>query len=157
MTEDALTKPAVLPPKGLFLTLVSQLPLLAASLPLRPAAWEVLTGAAFLAAGVVLNLWSERWFRRHDVGVCPFTPVSVLIVRGPYRLTRNPMYAGLVSLALGVAMVTGVPANAWSAIAYAIWLHHAYVLPEERFLRARLGSAYEEYASRVPRWLPAPW
>jgi protein-S-isoprenylcysteine O-methyltransferase Ste14 len=153
MTELALTKSRVLPPKGLLFALVGQCPLLVASLPLHPSTWEMVPGALLLVLGIVLNIWAERLFRMKDVGVCPFTPVPVLIVRGPYRLTRNPMYLGLVCLNLGVTLLTGVLPNLWSSIAFVIWLQYAFVLPEEAFLRRHLGSAFDEYERRVPRWL----
>ena len=153
MTDSTVTKPAVLPPKGLLIALAAQLPLLMTSLPLRPSTAEVVAGALLLAAGSVLNIWSERLFRRDNVGVCPFTRVPVLVTRGPYRVMRNPMYVGLVCLNLGVTFLSGVLANLWSSVAYFIWLHYAFVLPEERFLLHELGGAFADYASRRPRWL----
>jgi len=153
MTELALTRPHVLPPKGLLIALAAQLPLLLAGLPLRPPAWAMIAGGVLLLAGAALNVWAERLFKRHGVGVCPFTPVPLLVARGPYRLTRNPMYVGLVCLNAGVALLTGVLANLWSSVALVIWLHYAFVLPEEAFLRQEVGAAFDEYARGVPRWL----
>jgi len=153
MTELVLNKPRILPPKGLLLALIAQLPILASSLPLRPSTWELAAGAIFLASGVVLNVWAERMFRHNGVGVCPFTHVPVLISAGPYRVTRNPMYVGLVCLNLGVTLFSGVLENLWSSIALLIWLHYAFILPEEAFLRRKLGEAFDKYAQRVPRWL----
>src|SRR4051812_17760908 len=153
MTEIALNKPRVLPPKGLLIALAAQLPILASSAPLRPSIMEMTAGATFLTTGILLNLWAERLFRRNSVGVCPFTQVPVLVAQGPYRATRNPMYLGLVCLNLGVTLFTGVLANLWSSIAFFIWLHYAFVLPEEVFLRHELRGAFEEYSKRVPRWL----
>lgn len=63
------------------------------------------------------------------------------------------MYVGLVCLNLSVTFFTGVLANVWSSIAFLIWLHYAFVLPEEVFLRYKLAGIYDEYARRVPRWL----
>jgi len=153
MTELALNKPRVLPPKGLLLALAAQVPIVVSGLPLRPSPAEVVAGLALLIAGIILNIWSERLFRHNDVGVCPFTRVPVLIAGGPYRFTRNPMYVGLLCLNLGVTLLTGVLANAWSSIALFIWLHYAFVLPEESFLRQELGAAFDVYAKRIPRWL----
>jgi protein-S-isoprenylcysteine O-methyltransferase Ste14 len=59
-----------------------------------------------------------------------------------------------VALAAGLTLLTGVLANLWISLAFAIWLHHAHALPEERFLRDRFGAAYDEYAKRVPRRVP---
>jgi protein-S-isoprenylcysteine O-methyltransferase Ste14 len=65
------------------------------------------------------------------------------------------MYLGLVCLNLGVTLVSGVLANVWSSIAFCLWLHYAFVLPEEAFLRGEVGGAFDDYATRVPRWLPS--
>jgi protein-S-isoprenylcysteine O-methyltransferase Ste14 len=154
MTELVLTKPRVLPPKGLLIAMGAQIPLLVSSVPLRPSALAIVSGGTLLIVGITLNIWAERLFRRGSVGVCPFTPVPALVARGPYRLTRNPMYLGLICLNLSVTLLSGVFANAWSSIAFAIWLHYAFVLPEENFLRRELGSAFDAYAERIPRWLP---
>ena len=153
MTELTLNKPRVLPPKGLLIALGSQLPMVLARFPLRPSTLEITVGAALLVTGLLLNVWADRLFRRNDVGVCPFTHVPVLVDGGLYRITRNPMYLGLVCLNLGVTVFTGVPANVWSSIAFLIWLHFAFVLPEEFLLRATLTRTYDEYTKRVPRWL----
>lgn len=154
MTELAMSKPRVLPPKGLLIAMAAQVPLLISRAPVRPSTLELAAGAVFLLAGLVLNVWAERLFRRDSVGVCPFTHVRVLIFRGPYRFTRNPMYLGLVSLNFGVTLLSGVLANTWSSIALCIWLHNAFVLPEEVFLHNELGRAFDDYAERVPRWFP---
>jgi protein-S-isoprenylcysteine O-methyltransferase Ste14 len=109
-----------------------------------------------LAAGVVLNVWAERLFRKSGVGVCPFSPVPTLVSEGPYRFTRNPMYLGMVLLSASWPLMMGLYWNLWAAAALAVWLHFRFVLPEEEFLRERLGVGYLEYASRNPRWLGLP-
>src|SRR5262245_20883418 len=152
MTELALTKPRILPPKGLLIALAAQLPILISCTPLRPSGLEIAAGGIFIIIGVVLNVWAERLFRQRGLGVCPFTHVPGLVGGCPYRWPRDPMYLGLVCLNSGVTLLSGVPANLWSSIAFCIWLHYAFVLPEESFLRHELGDAFHKYAERVPRW-----
>ena len=153
-TEASAHGPSsILPPRGLLLAVVAQVPLIATQWPLSPNVWEAAAGALLLVIGVALNVWSARSFERASVGICPFSPTPVLVATGPFALSRHPMYVGLVALSLGLTVVTGVLANVWISVAFAIWLHHAYVLPEERFLRDRFGATYDEYAKRVPRWL----
>jgi protein-S-isoprenylcysteine O-methyltransferase Ste14 len=144
---------SILPPRGLLLALVAQVPLLAAQWPLAPRLVEAISGGALVIAGAALNVWSARLFERKSVGICPFSPAAALVTTGPFALSRHPMYVGLVALSAGLTLLTGVLANLWISVAFAIWLHHAYVLPEERFLRDRFGAAYDDYAERVPRWL----
>src|SRR5262249_41122952 len=81
MTELVWTKSRILPPKGLLLALAAQFALLLCRLPLHLSSLEMAAGATLLAAGVLLNVWAERLFRRNHVGVCPFTDVPVLFDR----------------------------------------------------------------------------
>lgn len=153
MSISAPCRSSILPPKGLLIALVAQLPLALAELPLRPFTVEITAGMFLLLAGLAINAWAERQFRHAGVGVCPFSPVHVVVETGPYRFTRNPMYVGLVALCLSAVLLTGVPLNAWTAVAYAIWLHRRFILPEEQFLLRERGESYAAYLRRVPRWL----
>lgn len=143
----------LLPPRGFLLALLSHVPLLVSHWPLHPNPLPMAAGAALIAWGVLLNVWAERLFRSAATGICPFSTATVLVKRGPFRLSRNPMYLGLVAICAGVTLATGVFANLWISVALAVWLHHAYILREEEFMRARFGAEYEEYAGRVPRWI----
>lgn len=146
-------RPALLPPRALLLALLCQAPLLFVSWPWRPGAITIYAGALLLVAGILVNVVAARVFRLRAVGICPFSATPALVEEGPYRFSRNPMYVGLVAVCAGATLVTGALPNLWVPVAYCIWLHHAYVLPEERFLREHFGAAWDRYAQRVPRWL----
>jgi len=143
----------LLPPRGFLLALLAQVPAIVSNWPLRPNSLEVAAGAALIAWGVLLNILADRLFRREATGVCPFSPATVLVARGPFKLSRNPMYLGLIAISVGVTLTTGVFSNIWISVAFAIWLKYAYVLPEEEFMHDRFGAEYEKYAERVPRWM----
>jgi protein-S-isoprenylcysteine O-methyltransferase Ste14 len=145
-----------IPPKVLLLSILLQVPLVLWSWPLQPAEVPAFAGAALLATGVVMNVWAERLFRKNGVGVCPFSPVPTLITTGPYRFTRNPMYLGMVLSSASVPLITGLYWNLWPAAMLAVWLHVRFILPEEQFLRDRLGVCYLEFASRNSRWMGLP-
>lgn len=146
-------RPRILPPRGLLVALLAQLPLVLDAWPLHPVPVEVVIGACLIAAGLGLNVWADRIFKARGVGVCPFSPAPTLLRTGPYRCTRNPMYLGLVAITLGLAVLTGVLANAWSAVTLFLWLHWGFVVPEEQWLRQRFTREFESYAADVPRWL----
>lgn len=145
-----------LPPGGLFLSLLVQVPAVLWRWPLRPARAAMLWGMGMLVVGVVLNLWADRLFAKSKVGVRPFSPVPSLVSEGPYRFTRNPMYLGMVLICAGTALMTGLYFNLCAAAVLAVWLHLQFVLPEEEFLQKQLGLVYLSYASRSPRWLGLP-
>lgn len=110
-------------------------------------------GWALLAGFAVWNGWSLWLFRRHRTGLLPGGATTSLIEEGPYRLSRNPLYVGLLALHLGIALL--VP-SLWAVVTLPVsWLlvWWGAVRPEERFLRERLGEPYVAYTHRVRRWL----
>jgi protein-S-isoprenylcysteine O-methyltransferase Ste14 len=143
----------ILPPKGLLIALGAQLPLVLATLPLRPHAAESATGALLLFMGIAMNVWAERQFRLAGVGVCPFSPAPAVVDSGPYRFTRNPMYLGLVAINEAAVLLSGVALNTWTTVLFAVWLHRRFVVPEEQFLLLEQGESYAAFARRVPRWV----
>ncbi len=83
----------------------------------------------------------------------PHTPDTVMVLGGPYRFGRNPIYLGFVMFLAGVALAWGT-LWAWLAVgAVFLWLDFAVVRREEAYLRERFGAGYAEYASRIRRWL----
>jgi protein-S-isoprenylcysteine O-methyltransferase Ste14 len=131
----------VLPPRALLYALVAQLPAIALAWPIAPPRASLVAGIVALVAGIALNVVAERLFRAAGVGVCPFTPVARLVDSGPFRLTRHPMYAGVLLIALAPVLLTGMYANSWVPATLAVWLHFRYARPEEDFLRAQFGDA----------------
>lgn len=113
------------------------------------------------AFGALLLVGGGGWLIRagaHELAwnatpVCGGTPARALVVTGPYRRLRHPMYAGAVALLGGVALALASPAAALVAAAYGVWLHLAHVRAEEARLHARFGSAWRAYAALTRRWL----
>lgn len=105
------------------------------------------------AAGLALVFSALYLFQRTGQQPEPWKPTPEMILRGPYRFTRNPMYLGLVVLQVSGGLVFD---NAWivlfAPLALAL-VHYTAVLPEERYLSERFGEAYRQYLARVPRYL----
>jgi protein-S-isoprenylcysteine O-methyltransferase Ste14 len=84
----------------------------------------------------------------------PFDPPRRLVVTGPYRVVRNPMYLG-AALALAGG---GLFYQSWALLAYAagfaLLMHLFAVIHEEPTLRATFGAPYLRYCEQVGRWLP---
>ena len=86
----------------------------------------------------------------------PKLPPPSLNQGGPYQFTRNPIMIGDLLVLTGATLAAASPLLALYTIAcfYAIDRYLRDV--EEAELRELFGAAYEEYAARVPRWLPSP-
>jgi protein-S-isoprenylcysteine O-methyltransferase Ste14 len=124
------------------------------------AALPVLIGAALIAAGLALWVWTVRLFMRIGKGtLAPWDPTRHLVVEGPYRRVRNPMITAVLAVLLGEAALFGSPALLiWCALFLAInWIY--FVLSEEPGLERRFGDDYRTYRLNVPRWIPrrTPW
>lgn len=114
-----------------------------------------LAGSAVLAAGWTLIVASIVYFGVVGRGTpAPFDPPVRLVVRGPHRYVRNPMYIGSTLASLGWALwfesaaVLGYAAVMW------VLYHLLVVLYEEPTLRRLFGAEYETYRAAVRRWLP---
>ena len=125
----------------------------------EPAPWPLVAlGVVLLAIGITMFVWTVALFAGVGRGtLAPWDPPTKLVVRGPYRLVRNPMISGVLFVLLGEAALFGSPAVlVWAGIVLAINATY-FPLVEEPLLRDRFGADYDAYAARTPRWLPRPW
>jgi protein-S-isoprenylcysteine O-methyltransferase Ste14 len=143
----------ILPPRATWISLLVQVPGIAFAWPLQPRAELLVAGASLGALAVVLNVLAASNFSRRGIGIVPFSDAPQLSTRGIYRLTRNPMYVGLVLFSSALWIGSSVWPNFFAPLLLWVWLHLFYVLPEEAFLKERFGSEYDAYCRRVPRWL----
>jgi len=123
----------------------------------RPAAVgaQQVIGAVIGTAGAALTVWCVLAFAVVGRGTpAPFDPPRRLVVRGPYRFVRNPMYLAAALALGGAALVYG----SWWLLAYTglfLLATHLFVVGyEEPALRRTFGGEYATYCGRVRRWLP---
>ncbi len=112
-----------------------------------------LLGALLILAGLGLAAWSLYWFRRRQTTFEPHHTPTALIVEGPFRLSRNPIYVGLVAILAGYALRQGALAPLLLLPLFWGVLHRRFALPEEAGLRAAFGSEAEAYIAATRRWL----
>ncbi len=113
----------------------------------RAVAWALL-GAWVALAGSAVFL-----FRRAGTTPNPTKPTTAIVVHGPYRFTRNPMYLGLVALYLGLVILVN---SLWPLVLLPVvvaLVQVQVIAREERYLEATFGDEYRAYKSRVRRWL----
>jgi protein-S-isoprenylcysteine O-methyltransferase Ste14 len=125
----------------------------------RPAAVGVWQAAGILlgAAGAALAIPCILTFVFVGRGTpAPFDPPRRLVVRGPYRLVRNPMYLGAGLALSGAALFyQSIPLAGYAGL-FLLVTHAFVVLYEEPALRRTFTGDYEAYCRRVGRWWPKP-
>jgi len=121
--------------------------------PVDLGGWRLPLGGVLLLLFAGWNGWSLWLFARHETGLLPGQATQAMIEEGPYRLSRNPLYVGMLALYLGLALLAP---TLWglvlfpAAVLLVLW---GAILPEERFLHEAFGPPYDDYRRRVPRWL----
>ena len=126
----------------------------ATALPLD-APGRVPLAIAIAVAGLGFDAAALAVFVRARTTINPMRPdsTSALVATGVYRLTRNPMYVGLVLVLTGWAVFLGDALVFVFPPAVAFFLDRFQIRPEERILAAKFGPAYDEYRARVRRWI----
>lgn len=107
-------------------------------------------GLAFAAAA--LRTWASAWMGYGVVGSGEMQAAG-LVREGPYRRLRHPLYAGLLLHTLALAMLMP-PAGAIFAVVTTTVLDGWLMVSEDRYLRGKLGGAYEAYRQEVPALVP---
>ncbi len=111
-------------------------------------------GVAVVALGFVLPLWAFVQFRRAGTQLNPVSDTNnKLLVRGPFTITRNPMYLGLVIASLGLAFWVGsLPMFAVPVLTFAV-TNSVHIPFEEEKMRRQFGGAFDNYTRKVRRWI----
>jgi len=121
--------------------------------PLSGKAWHLI-GVVPFVAGLFLLLWCVREFYVAGKGtLAPWDPPRHLVVSGPYRLSRNPMYVGVGLILIGWAAGVGTRQLWYYALGVVVAFHLRVVLAEEPWQARTFGPEWERYRARAPRWL----
>jgi protein-S-isoprenylcysteine O-methyltransferase Ste14 len=116
----------------------------------------VLAGVVIEALGIGFALVARVYLGRNWSGKVTIKVDHELISNGPYRLTRNPIYTGIITGVLGTAIAYGF-LSGLVGLAMVLVAHLWKISEEERFLSEQFGPAYAEYRRRVKALIPFIW
>lgn len=114
-----------------------------------------IAGVIIAGVGALIAGWCILAFIFIGKGTpAPFDPPRRLVIRGPYRYVRNPMYIGAGMALAGAALVyRSLALLGYVGVLFVI-VHTFVVLYEEPALRRMFADDYEDYCRRVARWWP---
>jgi protein-S-isoprenylcysteine O-methyltransferase Ste14 len=114
----------------------------------------VALAAVPLCLGIFLLLWCVREFYVAGRGtLAPWDPPQHLVTTGPYRISRNPMYVGVVSSLVGWCVLWASRTLMIYTALFICGFHVRVILFEEPWAARKFGAQWHAYRTRVPRWL----
>jgi protein-S-isoprenylcysteine O-methyltransferase Ste14 len=119
---------------------------------LRPV-WPVPIGLPIVVASLGFFAWAIITMRSEGGSIPTGKPTEAIVRKGPYKLSRNPIYLSMVVLLVGIGFWAN---SAWFlalAVLDAALLTWGVILPEERYLERKFGDSYVTYKRQVRRWI----
>lgn len=110
-------------------------------------------GVALIVLGFLLMMWAWWLFRRRETAICHNGAATVLVDRGPFQFSRNPMYLGMTIMLSGCAWILGILPALFAPAAFFFLMAAVFVPFEEQRMSEIFGVQYTEYRQRVRRWL----
>ncbi len=110
-------------------------------------------GLVIVWAGTVFTVWGKLALGRQFTASFAIRKDHTLVTRGPYAITRHPIYTGLLAMAIGAALVldSGLTLGFTALLVLPFWFHTAI---EEPLLEQHFGEEWKLYRAKVPRLIP---
>ena len=108
-----------------------------------------------MMVGFIVLLIAISAFIKLKTTINPLNPeaASSLVTTGIFRISRNPMYLGMLLLIISLWVKTGAVSGFILVPSFVAYLNYFQILPEERAMKAIFSGKYKVYCQQVRRWL----
>ena len=110
-------------------------------------------GFGLVIFGILINLWTDSLFKKKQTTVKPFEMPNFFVASGPFKLSRHPMYLGMMSILLGFAISQGSLIPFVFPVIFIIIMEKRFIPLEEKNLEKKFDNQYIDYKKRVRRWI----
>ena len=109
----------------------------------------------FVLLGFFITFSSARNFKKKETTVNPIKPeeASQLVTDGFFKITRNPMYLGMLLFLLGLSIYNGLIVGLVFLPLFVGYITFFQIIPEERAMIEIFGEDYKAYMKKVRRWI----
>ena len=117
--------------------------------------WNIYISGFFLLWGLIIIAFAVFKFAKTKTTVDPTKPskTSSLVISGIYRITRNPMYLGMLFLIISFTFYKLSLAGAIIIPSFIFYINKYQIEPEEYEMRKKFGENFEDYCKKVDRWI----
>ena len=110
-------------------------------------------GIIILVIGLSVTFYSFYLFKKNKTPILPGKKPMFVVMEGPYKFTRNPMYSGVTLALLGVSLYIGNLLSFLSPIIFFLIMNYYFVPFEEKLLESLFGKKYLDYKKKTRRWI----
>ena len=109
----------------------------------------------FISLGFIVTFSSARNFKKKDTTVNPMKPneTSKLVTDGFFKITRNPMYLGMLLFLLGLSIYNGLIVGLIFLPLFVGYITYFQIIPEESAMLELFGEEFKVYMKKVRRWI----
>ena len=110
-------------------------------------------GYVIIALGVLIPVWAARIFRKRETNIIPYRDPDKIVTEGPFKVSRNPMYLGMLLVLVGVAIKLGTLESFVFVLLFFAVANWWYIPFEEERMSEIFGDQFDTYKKNVRRWL----
>ncbi len=110
-------------------------------------------GLLIIVIGLSITFYSFYLFKKNKTPILPGTKPTFVVMKGPYKFTRNPMYIGVIMGLAGISLLFGNLLTIISPVIFFFAMDFVYIPFEEKLLEGIFGKKYLDYKKKVRRWV----
>lgn len=109
----------------------------------------------FLFLGLFLLFSAANLFKKNKTTINPINPMqaSVLVTKGVFKVSRNPMYLGMALILCSVAIIFNIIGGIFLVILFCIYITRYQIIPEENAMKEIFANDFEDYINLTRRWI----
>jgi protein-S-isoprenylcysteine O-methyltransferase Ste14 len=112
-------------------------------------------GSLFLVSGILMLFFAAASFRKHKTTINPLKPdaASYLVTSGVFKISRNPMYLGMLLILMGIAVYFNPIGGCLICFIFWRFITNFQILPEEAAMQKLFTKEFSLYSNKTRRWL----
>ena len=112
-----------------------------------------LIASVIITLGFVIMMWAWFLFKKSNTVVCPTGTTSLIVTKGVYKFSRNPMYLGMTMMLTGASFLMGSVSSFLAPAAFFLIIDKFFIPYEEEKLFATMQDEYSQYFEETRRWI----
>ena len=114
---------------------------------------SMLLGLILLFGSIVLIMWSAKELKNNDTTILPDGEPEKIVITGPFKYTRNPIYLGMTGILFASAMLMQSLSALLMPVLFLLIIENTWIPHEESKLEKKFEDDWKSYANSTRRWL----